>query len=156
MDCCGLSSTGLNDVDANNITVTDTLGQVNTTVNTIVGGVGALAALASYYSNLQLTLAVTSGVVVGTGLLLAFTLKEDRLDVKAPLSKRAPIAGSGEYFNQIELKFNPTLLLDNGILSVNTREFLTPLWGDLALIPTPANITTSSYHMLQLNSYHNL
>ena len=95
--------------------VTDTLGQINTTVNTIVGGVGALATLASYYASLQLTLAVTAGVVVGTGLLLAFTLKEDRLDVKAPLSKRAPIAGSGEYFNQIELKFNPTLLLDNGL-----------------------------------------
>ena len=127
-----------------NSEVTDTLGQINTTVNTIVGGVGAIATLASYYASLQLTLAVTAGVVVGTGLLLAFTLKEDRLDVKAPLSKRAPVAGSGEYFNQIELKFNPTLLLDNGILTVNTREFLTPLWGDLALIPTPANITTST------------
>ncbi len=62
---------------------TDTLGRINTTVNTIVDGVGALATLASYFGNLQLTLAVTSGIVVGTGLLLAFSLKEDRFDVKA-------------------------------------------------------------------------
>ena len=81
--------------------ITDTLGQINTTVNTIVGGVGAVATLASYFGNLQLTLAVTSGIVVGTGLLLAFSLKEDRFDVKEPLYKRTPI--SGEYFNQIEL-----------------------------------------------------
>ena len=120
----------------------DTLGQINTTVNTIVGGVGAIATLASYFGDLQLTLAVTSGIVVGTGLLLAFSLKEDRFEVKAPLVKRTPI--SGEYFNQIELKFNPTLLLDNGVLTINTREFLTPLWGDLAMLPTPENITTSS------------
>ncbi len=83
-----------------NSEVTGTLGQMNTTVNTIVGGVGALATLASYSGNLQLTLAVTSGIVVGTGLLLEFSLKEDRFDVKAPLYKRTPI--SGEYFNQIE------------------------------------------------------
>ena len=71
----------------------DTLGQINTTVNTIVGGVGAIATLASYFGNLQLTLAVTSGIVVGTGLLLAFSLKEDRFEVKAPLVKRTPISG---------------------------------------------------------------
>ena len=95
-----------------NSNASSTLEQINTTINTLVGGVGAVAAIAGYYSDLQLTLAVVSGVVVGTGLLLAFSLKEDRFDVKAPLYKRTPI--SGEYFNQIELKFNPTLLLDNG------------------------------------------
>ncbi len=83
---------------------TDTLGQINTTVNTIVGGVGALATLASYFGNLQLTLALSSGIVVGASLLLAFSLKEDRFDVKAPLYKRSPV--SVEYYNQIELKFN--------------------------------------------------
>ena len=64
-----------------------TLEQINTTINTLVGGVGAVAAIAGYYSDLQLTLAVVSGVVVGTGLLLAFFLKEDRFEVKAPLVK---------------------------------------------------------------------
>ncbi len=55
-----------------------------------MGGVGALATLASYFGNLQLTLAVTSGIVVGTGLLLAFSLKEDIFDVKEPLYKETP------------------------------------------------------------------
>ncbi len=27
---------------------------------------------------------------------------------------------------------------------MNTREFWTPLWGDLGTLPTPVNITTSS------------
>ncbi len=54
-----------------------------------MGGVGAVATLASYFGNLQLTLAVTSGIVV-TGLLLAFSLKEDRFDVKARLYKEHP------------------------------------------------------------------
>ncbi len=31
-----------------------------------------------------------AGVVVGSGLLLAFTLKEDKFDAKFPLTKRAP------------------------------------------------------------------
>jgi hypothetical protein len=88
----------------------DTLGQINTTINTIVGGAGAVAALATYFGNLQLTLVVTTGVAVVTSLLLAFTLKEDRFDVQPPSYRRAPV--SGEYFKQIELKLNSTLSLD--------------------------------------------
>jgi hypothetical protein len=49
--------------------------QINTAANSIIGAVGALATLANYYQSLQLTLAVTAGVVVGSGLLLAFTFK---------------------------------------------------------------------------------
>ncbi len=76
---------------------------------------------------------------------LNHTLKEDRFDVEPPLYRRAPV--SGEYFKQIEIiefKLNPTLFLDNGALTTNTREFLTPLWGDLGMLQTPENITTSS------------
>ena len=82
------------------------------------------------------------------GLVLAFDLKQDRFDVKAPLNLRnpdTPAITTHEYFKQLELKFNTTLLLDTGILTINTREFLCPLWGDLAIAPTPtANIPTSS------------
>jgi hypothetical protein len=77
--------------------------QINTTVSTAVGRAGVIVSLISYYSDLQLTLAVASSVVVGAVLMLAFTLKEDRLDVQPPLYRRAPI--SGEYFKQSELKF---------------------------------------------------
>ncbi len=56
--------------------------QINTATNSIIGAVGALATLANFYQSLQLTLAVTAGVVVGSGLLLAFTLKQDRFEVK--------------------------------------------------------------------------
>ena len=38
--------------------------QINTATNSIIGAVGALATLANYYQSLQLTLAVTAGVVV--------------------------------------------------------------------------------------------
>ena len=118
--------------------------QINTATNSIIGAVGAIATLGNYYQSLQLTLAVTAGVVVGAGLLLAFTLKQDRFDVKLPLSLRAPVTTNNEYFKQLELKFNTTLLLDTGVLTINTREFLCPLWGDLAMAPTPDNILTSS------------
>jgi len=120
-----------------------TADKINTAVNSIIGAVGALATLANYYQSLQLTLAVTSGVVVGSGLLLAFQLKEDRFDVKFPLVKRAP--DNGEVFNQLELKYNETLIksVDNS-LSINTTGFLCPYFGDLSLASTPANITSNS------------
>ena len=57
-----------------NSNASSTLEQIITTVNTLVGGVGTIAALAGYNSDLQLTHAVVSVVVVGTGLLLAFSL----------------------------------------------------------------------------------
>ncbi len=66
-----------------------------------------MASIMNYYSDLQSTLAVVGGIVVGIVLLLAFNLKEDRFDVQPPLYRRAPV--SGEYFKQLELKFNPTL-----------------------------------------------
>jgi hypothetical protein len=117
-------------------------------LTTISGNAASIANIANYYSGLQSSIAVTNGVVSTAGLVLAFDLKQDRFDVKAPLNLRDPISPaftSHEYFKQLELKFNTTLLLDTGILTINTREFLCPLWGDLAIAPTPtANIPTSS------------
>ncbi len=50
-----------------------------------------------------------------------------------------------EYFKQLELIFNTTLLLDTGVLTINTREFLCPTYGDLGMASTPAaNIPTST------------
>ncbi len=85
--------------------------QINTATNSVVGAVGALATLANFYQSLPLTLAVSAGVIVGAGLLLAFQLKEDRFDVKLPLIKRSPV--SGEYFKQLELKYDGTLQIDS-------------------------------------------
>ncbi len=47
----------------------------------------------AYYSDLQLTLAVASGVVVGAGLMLALTLKEDKFDIQPPLYRRDHVSG---------------------------------------------------------------
>jgi hypothetical protein len=51
-------------------------------------------------------------VVLTTGIILAFDLKQDKFDVKLPLSLRNPIAPasiSNEYFKQLELKYNERL-----------------------------------------------
>ncbi len=80
--------------------------RINTATNSIIGAVGALATLANYYQSLQLTVAVVAVVVVGSGLHLAFTLKEDKFDVKLPLIKRAPVVSDHEYYTQLELKYN--------------------------------------------------
>jgi hypothetical protein len=98
-------------------------------LTTISGNAASIANIANYYSGLQSSIAVTNGVVSTAGLILAFDLKQDKFDIKAPLSLRDPIAPaftSHEYYKQLELKFNTTLLLDTGLLSINTREFLTP------------------------------
>ena len=113
----------------------------------ISGSASNIANVANYYSGLQSSIAVTNGVVSTAGLVLAFDLKQDRFDVKAPFNLRnpnTPAITTQEYFKQLELKINPTLLIDSGILTINTREFLTPTYGDLAMVPTPGNITTSS------------
>ncbi len=47
--------------------------QINTGTNSIIGDLGALAALANYYQSFQITVAVVAGLAVGSGLLLAFT-----------------------------------------------------------------------------------
>ena len=83
--------------------------QINTATNSIIGAAGALIALANYYQSLQLTIAVVAGVAVGSGLLLAFTLKEDKFDEKLPLKKRPPVITNQEYYPQLELKYNETL-----------------------------------------------
>ncbi len=62
-----------------------------------------------------------AGVVVGSGLFLAFTLKEDKfgVDAKLPLIQRAPVTSNSEYRTQLELNYNETLLLDvNNTLTV--------------------------------------
>ena len=117
-------------------------------LTTISGNAASIANIANYYSGLQSSIAVTNGVVSTAGLILAFDLKQDRFDVKAPLNLRnpnTPAITTHEYFKQLELKFNTTLLLDTGVLTINTREFLCPTYGDLGMAPTPtANIPTSS------------
>jgi hypothetical protein len=113
-------------------------------LTTISGNAASIANIANYYSGLQSSIAVTNGVVSTAGLILAFDLKQDRFDVKLPLSLRNPVTANSEYFKQFELNFNTTLLLDNSVLTINTREFLCPLWGDLGMVSTPNNITTST------------
>ncbi len=76
--------------------------QINAATNSIIGAVGALATLGSYYQSLQLTAAVVAGAVVGTCLLLAFTLKEDKFDAKLPITKQAPVTSNSEYYTQLE------------------------------------------------------
>jgi hypothetical protein len=119
--------------------------QINTATNSIIGAVGALAALSNYYQSLQLTVAVVAGVAVGSGLLLAFTLKEDKFDAKLPLIKRPPDTSKQEYYPQLELKYNESLIInDANELTVNTTGFLCPYFGDLSLASTPSNITSNS------------
>jgi len=119
--------------------------QINTATNSIIGAVGALAALSNYYQSLQLTVAVVAGVAVGSGLLLAFTLKEDKFDAKLPLIKRPPDTSKQEYYPQLELKYDNTLIInDANELAVNTTGFLCPYFGDLSLASTPSNITSNS------------
>jgi hypothetical protein len=77
-----------------------------------MGAVSALATLGIYYQSLQLTAAVVAGVVIGSGLLLVFTLKEDKFDVKLPLTKRAPVTSNSEYYTQLALNYDEILLLD--------------------------------------------
>ena len=57
-------------------------------LTTISGDAASVANVANYYSGLQSSLAVTNGVVSSAGLVLAFDLKQDRFDVKAPLNLR--------------------------------------------------------------------
>ena len=114
----------------------------------ISGNVANIASIANYYSGLQSSLAVTNGVVSGSGLVLAFNLKEDKFDAQYPLYKRAPIPLSGESFNKLSLQYNGALAMDSSNnLTINTSGFLTPAYGDLGLLPTPNGIssTSSSY-----------
>ncbi len=47
--------------------------------NSVIGALGPLATLTNYYQILQSTLVVVSGVVVGSGLLIAFMLKRRQI-----------------------------------------------------------------------------
>ncbi len=62
--------------------------QINTATNSKIGGVDALATQGSYYQSLRLTAAVVAGGVVGSFLLLAFTLKEDKSTININASNR--------------------------------------------------------------------
>jgi hypothetical protein len=102
-------------------------GEIYTATNSIIGAVGALATLGSYYQRLPSTAAVVAGVVVGSCLLLEFTLKEDKFKDKFPLAKRAPITSNHEYYSQLKLKYDETLFADtNNELSINTTGVLCP------------------------------
>jgi hypothetical protein len=57
-------------------------------LTTISGNAASVENILNYYSGLQSSLAVTNGVVSSAGLILAFDLKQDRFDVKLPLSLR--------------------------------------------------------------------
>jgi hypothetical protein len=121
--------------------------QINTATNSIIGAAGALIALANYYQSLQLTIAVVAGVAVGSGILLAFALKEDKFDAKLPLIKRPPVITNQEYYTQLELKYNEAFMLNSSHeLAINTTGFLCPYFGDLSLASTPGNITSNSTH----------
>ncbi len=79
---------------------------------------------------LQFIVAVVAGVAVGSGLLLAFTLKEDKFDAKFPLIKRSPDTSKQEYYPQLELKYNESLILNHANeLSVNTSGFYVHILG---------------------------
>ena len=106
-------------------------------INDIAGTAENIASIANYYTEAQLSLAFASGLISDTGLVLSFKLKEDIFDLKPPLQKRSPIVGSGEVKNQIYLNIGPSLEIDaNNKLAINTRDFLTPSYGDLGLLPT--------------------
>ena len=66
--------------------------------------VANIAAIANYYSGLQSSLAVSNGVVTGSGLVLAFNLKEDKYHAKFPLVKNAP--SNWQFFHQLLLQYN--------------------------------------------------
>jgi hypothetical protein len=75
-------------------------------LTTISGNASNIANVANYYNGLQSSLAITNGVVSTAGIILAFDLKQDKFDVKSPLSLRDPISPastSNEYFKQLEL-----------------------------------------------------
>ena len=72
-------------------------------------------------------------------------MKEDIFDLKPPLQKRLPITSSGEVKNQIYLNIGPSLEIDsNNKLAINTRDFLTPTYGDLGLLPTDTALYPNS------------
>jgi hypothetical protein len=50
--------------------------------------------------------AVVAGVVVGSGLLLAFTLEEDKFDAKLPLRNGHLLLQKSDYHTQLELNYN--------------------------------------------------
>jgi hypothetical protein len=72
-------------------------------LTTISGNAASIANIANYYSGLRSSIAVTNDVVSTAGLILAFDLKQDRFDVKLPLSLRTPVSANSEYFKQLEL-----------------------------------------------------
>jgi hypothetical protein len=84
--------------------------QINTATNSIIGDAGALIALSNNYQSLQLTVAVVADVAVGSGLLLAFAVIKDKFDTKLPLIKRPPVTSDYEYYPQLELKCNETMI----------------------------------------------
>jgi hypothetical protein len=125
MDCCGLSSTGLQNIDANELsTLKNNYSDVLAQITTISGNAANVANIANYHSGLQSSLAVVNGVLSSTGLVLAFDLKKNRFDTKYTLNKSAPTNGTA--FNILELKYNNTLTTDSSNkLSINTAGFLT-------------------------------
>ena len=112
-------------------------------LSTISGNVANIANIANYYSGLQSSLAVVNGVVSGSGLVLAFNLKEDKFNAVLPLLKTPPSGTTS--FNTLSLNYNGALALDSSNnLTINTVGFLTPSYGDLGLLGTPNGITSTS------------
>ena len=59
-------------------------------LSTKSGNVANIANIANYYSGLQSSIVVVNGVVSGSGLVLAFNLKEDKFDAVLPLLRTPP------------------------------------------------------------------
>jgi hypothetical protein len=136
-------SDALNNIKSDNTSLNNNYSTLLSQLTTITGNVSNIADIANFYSGLQTSLAVVNGVVSGSGLVLAFNLKEDKFDAALPLLKTAPSGTTS--FNTLSLKIAGALSIDsNNSLTINTQGFLTPSYGDLGLLPTPSGYTSSS------------
>ena len=118
--------------NTSNITVSsNSCGTLLSQLTTILGNVANIASIAHYQSGLQSSLAVVNGVVSGSGLVLAFNLKEDKFNAVAPLTKSLTPANSTS-FNQLSLNYNGALALDSSNnLTINTVGFLSRILSSL-------------------------
>ena len=93
----------LNSNTSNIAVLSNSYGTLLSQLTTISGNVANIASIANYYSGLQSSLAVVNGVVSGSGLVLAFNLKEDKFNAVLPLLKTPPSGTTS--FNTSSLKF---------------------------------------------------
>jgi len=122
-------SDALNNIKSDNTSLNNNYSTLLSQLTTITGNVSNIADIANFYSGLQTSLAVVNGVVSGSGLVLAFNLKEDKFDAALPLLKTAPSGTTA--FNTLSLKISGALSIDsNNSLTINSQGFSTPSYGD--------------------------